>query len=77
MGYNFNHYQPSSYLSLYQKRVLYVGIKVFNNLPLYLKQLYNNCTGFKFALKDFFCCHSFYTLEEYFNFEYDKNIISL
>jgi hypothetical protein len=56
-----------------------MGIKIFNNLPLYLKQLHNNCTGFKLALKDFLCCHSFYTLEEYFDFEYDKNkdIISL
>jgi hypothetical protein len=50
-----------------------MGIKVFNNLRLYLKQLYNNCTGFKSALKDLLCCRSFYTLEEYFDFEYDKN----
>jgi hypothetical protein len=56
-----------------------MGIKVFNNLPLYLKQLYDNRTGFKSALKDFLCCRLFYTLEEYFDFEYDKNkdIISL
>jgi hypothetical protein len=56
-----------------------MDIKVFNDLPSYLKQLYNNCTGFKLALKDVLCCHSFYTLEEYFDFEYDKNkdIISL
>jgi hypothetical protein len=40
-----------------------MGIKVFNNLPLYLKQLHNSCTGFKLVLKDFLCCHSFYTLE--------------
>jgi hypothetical protein len=54
-----------------------MGIKVFNNLPLYLKQLYNNCTCFKLALKDFLCCRSFYTLEEYFYYDKNKDIISL
>jgi hypothetical protein len=34
-----------------------------------------NCTGFKLGLKDFLCCHSFYTLEEYFDFDYDKKNI--
>jgi hypothetical protein len=43
-----------------------------SSLSLYLKQLYSNCKSFKLALKDFLCCHSFYTLEEYF--ENDKNI---
>jgi hypothetical protein len=52
--YNFNLYQPSAHLSLYQKGAYYMGLKVFNTLPLYLQQLYNNCTGFKSALKDFF-----------------------
>jgi hypothetical protein len=52
-GYNLNLYQPSAHLSLYQNGVYYMGIKVFNNLPLYLKQLYINCTGFKSALKEF------------------------
>jgi hypothetical protein len=43
-----------------------MGIRVFNTLPLYLKQMFNNRKGFKTALKDFLTIHSFYTLEEYF-----------
>jgi hypothetical protein len=46
-----------------------MGIRVFNSLPLYLKQLYNNCKCFKLALKDFLCCYSFYTFEEYFEYK--------
>jgi hypothetical protein len=53
-GNNLNLYQPSTHLSLYQKGTYYVGIRVFNSLPLYLKQLYNNCKCFKLALKDFY-----------------------
>jgi hypothetical protein len=62
-----NHYQPSAHLSLYQKGTYYMGIKVFNSLPPQLKHLYNDHKCFKLALKDFWYCHSFYTLEEYFD----------
>jgi hypothetical protein len=48
-----------------------MGIKVFNKLPVYIKQLYNNCKGFKLALKKFLCFNS--TLKEYFDFKYDRN----
>jgi hypothetical protein len=71
-GNNLNFYQSSAHLSLYQKGTYYIGIRVFNSLPLYLKQSYNNCICFKLVLKDFLCCHSFYTLEEYF--EHEKKI---
>jgi hypothetical protein len=62
-----NLYQPSAHLSLYQKGTYYMGIKLFNSLPPQLKHLYNDHKCFKFALKDFLYCHSFYTLEEYFD----------
>jgi hypothetical protein len=54
-----------------------MGIKVFNNLPLYLKELYNNCKCFKLALKDFLCYHSFYTLDEFFGYFKSKDNILL
>jgi hypothetical protein len=44
-----------------------MGIKLFNSRPPQLKQLYNDHKCFKLALKDFLYCHSFYTLEEYFD----------
>jgi hypothetical protein len=53
-GNNLNLYQPSAHLLLYQKGTYCMGIRVFNSLTLYLKQLYNNCKCFKLALKDFF-----------------------
>jgi hypothetical protein len=44
-----------------------MAIRVFNNLPVSIKQLYNNPIDFKLALKEFLCDHSFYTLDEYFD----------
>jgi hypothetical protein len=39
--YNLNLFQPSAHLSL-SKGSFYMDIKVFNNIPVYIKQLYNN-----------------------------------
>jgi hypothetical protein len=51
-----------------------MGIKMFNNLPVYITQLYNNCKGFKQALKQFLRYQSFYTLKN-FDFKYDKKVL--
>jgi hypothetical protein len=40
-GVNVNRYQPSVHLSLYQKGTYYMGITLFNSLPLQLKLLHN------------------------------------
>jgi hypothetical protein len=53
-----------------------MGIKLFSSLPLYLKQLHNNFKGFKLALKDSLYRHSFYTLEEYFDYDENEDIIT-
>jgi hypothetical protein len=50
-----------------------MGIRVFNNLPVFIKKVYNNPIDFKLALKGFLCNHSFYTLDEYFDCRFDKN----
>ncbi|PNF20445.1 hypothetical protein B7P43_G08125 [Cryptotermes secundus] len=65
-GFNLNLYQPSTHLSLYQRGSYYMGIKLFNSLPLNLKQLYRDVKQFKLKIKEFLYNHSFYTLEEYF-----------
>jgi hypothetical protein len=57
-SYNLKLYQPSARLTLYKKGTYYMGIRVFNSFPLYLKKLYNNCKCFKLTLKDFLCDHS-------------------
>jgi hypothetical protein len=46
--------------------VQYMGIKIFNNLPPYIKDISNNVKKFKICLKRFLPIHSFYSLEEYF-----------
>jgi hypothetical protein len=72
-GCNFNLYKPLASLSLYHKGAYYMGVRVFNHLHVYIKQLYNDPVNFKLVLKEILCVHSFYTLNDYFNFIYDKN----
>jgi hypothetical protein len=40
--------------------------QIFNNLPLYIKDISNNVKKFENCLKQFLCIHSIYYLEEYF-----------
>jgi hypothetical protein len=51
-----------------QTRQSYFGIKVFNCLPADIKELSDDIKCFKNALKRFFHLHSFYTVDEYFNY---------
>jgi hypothetical protein len=41
-----------------------MGIRIFNILPSYVKNLYDNSKQLKLALKDYLYSHSFCTLEE-------------
>jgi hypothetical protein len=50
---NLNLYQPQTHLSLYQKGSYYMGIQLFNYLPLNLKKLYKDVKWVKLKLKDF------------------------
>ena len=49
------------------------GIKVFNHLPQYLKALDHNSLHFRSSLKRFLYHHSFYSVEEYY--EYKENTL--
>jgi hypothetical protein len=53
------------YFAIYQKGAYYSGIKIFNNLPLEIKNVSDNPKKFKIALKKFLYTYSFYTMEEY------------
>ena len=57
----------SSNLSLYQKEVYSIGIKVFNSLPQGIKNLSGNPETFKSALKNYLHAHSFYFIDECFS----------
>ena len=47
-----NFYQPINNLTIYQRRVHYMGIKIFNSLSPYTKVISNNVREFEICLKD-------------------------
>ena len=55
-------------LTLFQKRVHYMAIKVFNTLPNYIKEMPNNSREFETNLKRFLHAHSFYSIDEYIQY---------
>jgi len=58
---------PQATLAMYQKRVYYLGIKVFNGLPRALKDISCKPYKFKIALRKFLQTCSFYSLDEFFD----------
>ena len=58
---------PHAALTMYQRGVMYSGIKVFNALPVTLKDISGNPKQFEVALKKYLPSHSFYSLYEFFN----------
>jgi hypothetical protein len=61
-----NLHQPLANLSKYQKGICYLGVKVFNKLPPYIKEEVDNLRKFKRSLWNFLSEKSFYSLQEYF-----------
>jgi hypothetical protein len=64
-----NLYQPSSNFTVYQKGVYCMGIKVYNNLPPYIKEESHNPRKFKTYLLHFLHTHYFYSIEECFQYK--------
>jgi hypothetical protein len=62
-----NLHLPMTNLTICQHGVYYSSIKIFNKLPLEIKNIVGNPLKFKHALKKYLNKNSFYTLEEYFN----------
>ena len=52
-------------LTKYQKGAYFSGIKVYNCLPIRIKQLSGDVNKFKLALKRFLSAGSFYCIEEF------------
>ena len=63
-----NLHQPSANLTKYQSGVYYMGIKLFNSLPTFIKQEFDNYNKFIPLLKKFLCESSFYSLEEFYSY---------
>ena len=53
-----------------QKGVLYSGSKIYNRLPLSIKAHSNNAKCFKATLKRYLIEHVFYSLDEYYQFQW-------
>jgi hypothetical protein len=67
--YKHDLHIPITNLTLFQHGVWYSGIKIYNQLPLPLKELSNDIHKFKVALHKFLLKNSFYTLEEYYSWK--------
>jgi hypothetical protein len=59
---------PLSKLTVFQRGPYYSGIKAFNILPSYIKNLLQAKKQLKQALKEFLHFHSFYSLNELYNY---------
>jgi hypothetical protein len=74
--YNNNLHLPIISLSKFNKKAYLSGIKVFNHLLEYKKNLSNVRKYFTSTLKRFLFQHSFYAIEEYFKYKVETNIKS-
>jgi len=63
-----NLYILQANLTIHQRGAYYSGIKIFNKLPLDIRNIADNQKGFKITLKKFLHKHSFYTIGENFNY---------
>jgi hypothetical protein len=58
---------PHASLTKYQRGVFYSGIKIYNALPMTVKNTSGNPKKFKVTLKHYLLTHSFYNLDEFFS----------
>jgi len=71
---NSNLRCPIANLSKFNKGACISGIKVFNDLPQYINSLTNDHKYFKCTLKRFLYQHSFYSVNEYYEYKEDRRI---
>ena len=68
--YKNNLHFPIANLSKFNKG----GVKVFSHLPHYIKTLTNDQKCFKSTLKRFLYHHSFYSMDEYYEYKEDRRV---
>jgi len=69
---HLNFHYPAVSIMKYQTGVHYMGVKIFNKLPTYIKNEFTNSTKFISLVQKFFSEKSFYSLEEYYNSDTKK-----
>jgi hypothetical protein len=65
--YSTNLHLPTSNLAIFQRGTYYFRIRVFNRLPPSIKSLSSEAKLFKLTLKRLLLSNLFYSLDEYFN----------
>jgi len=68
-----NFHYPAVNLMKYQTGVHYMGIKISNKLPTYIKNEFTSSTKFISLVQKFLSENSFYSLEEFYNFSIQRN----
>jgi hypothetical protein len=61
-------HKPTSNLTEYQQGIYYSGVRVYNKLLSDIKQLSDDPKNFDLKLKKFVYLHTFYSLDEYFQY---------
>jgi hypothetical protein len=69
--YNNDLHLPNANLAKYTEGPYFSAIKIYNHLQKYIKSLSSDQKRFKYTLKRFLCQHSFYSIEEYYDFKDD------
>jgi hypothetical protein len=69
--HNYNLHLPLTGLTLVQKGFAYSGCKIYNHLPLQIKNISNNVALFKSILKKFLLHYVFYSVDEYWQQNYN------
>jgi len=65
---------PTADLTIFQKGPFYFGIKFFNYLPTDIKNTSHYIKQFRSTLKSFLLINSFYSLEEYFTWNSNRDL---
>ena len=69
-----NLHVPIINTARFKKGAYISGIEIYNHLPQSIKNLANDEKSFKLALKRFLDQHSFYSIDEYFQYREDKGL---
>jgi hypothetical protein len=69
-----NLHLPAVTLAKFNKGAYISGINIFNHLPQSIKILANDEKSFKSTLKRFLYRHSFYSMNEYYQYKEKKRV---
>jgi hypothetical protein len=71
---NNNLHLPIANSSNFNKGAYISGVKFFTHFPQYINTLANDQKCFKVTLKSFLCDHSFYSMNEYYEYKEKRRV---